>query len=73
MKEPQQKIKSLTGVKNAVLKHKKVWLTMDGKTWVYAEKRAGNILYVNFGLDDHETTDFHLGLTDIFDFLTDDR
>lgn len=46
---------------------------MDGKTWVYAEKRAGNILYVNFGLDDHETTDFHLGLTDIFDFLTDDR
>ena len=70
MKQPQEKIKSLTGVKNAVLKHRKVWLTIDGKNWVYAEIRAGNILWINFGLNDEETTDFHLGLTDIFDFLS---
>ena len=70
MKQPQAKIKSLAGVKNALLKHKKVWLTMDGKTFVYAEIRPGNCIWINYGMDENHATDFHLGLTDIFDFLS---
>jgi len=69
MKEPQAKIKSLTGIKNAILKHKKVWLTIDDKNWVYAEMRKDGNVSINFGLSEL-TTSFHAALTDIFDFLS---
>ena len=69
MKEPQAKIKSLTGVKNAVLKHRKVWLTMDGKSWVYAEVRPYGLVFVNYGLDAERVT-LHKAMGNIFDFLS---
>lgn len=64
----QEKIKSLTGIKNAILKHKKVWLTIDEKNWVYAEKKNNDKVWINFGLSD-ETIGFHKALTEIYDFL----
>ena len=65
----KEKVKSLTGVKNAILKHGKVWLTIDGKSWVYAEKRKNDKVWINFGLND-ETVSFHKALTEIYDFLS---
>lgn len=83
MKEPQAKIRSLTGVKNAVLKHRKVWLTMDGKTWVYAELKSDGCVLINYGLssetvkmgDDSygvgdEKVMLHKAMGNIFDFLS---
>lgn len=64
----QVKVKSLTGVKNALLKHKKVWLTLDEKEWIYAEYN-GKTVWINFGMDS-ETASFHVALNRIYDFLT---
>lgn len=69
MKESQAKIKSLTGVKNAILKHKKVWLTMDQKSWVYAVLKSDDHVIVNYGLS-HETVTLHKAMANIFDFLS---
>ena len=69
MKEPQAKIRSLTGVKNSILKHKKVWLTIDQKTWVYAALRSDGSVFVNYGLDD-ERVKLHEAMGNIFDFLS---
>ena len=69
MKEPQAKIKSLTGVKNAVLKHRKVWLTLDEKSWVYAELKSDGSVIINYGLDE-QTTSLHIAMGNIYDFLS---
>ena len=69
MNEPQAKIKSLTGVKNAILKHKKVWLSLDEKSWVYAELKPDGSVFINYGLDE-QTTRFHIAMANIFDFLS---
>lgn len=70
MKEQTAKIRSLTGIKNAILKHKRVWVTMDEKYWVHAELRPNGIIQINFGLDDLETGDMKYAMTQIFDFLS---
>lgn len=69
MKEPQAKVKSLTAVKNAVLKHKKVWLTIDGKSWVYAALKSDGSVFINYGLDE-QTTTLHIAMGNILDFLS---
>jgi len=62
-------INSLTGVKKALLKYGKVWLTMDGETYIYAEVKDSQTVWINFGLTE-ETVNFHESLTRIFDFLS---
>ena len=70
MKKHTAKIKSLTGIKNAILKHKKVWITIDDKNWVYAELRPNGSIWINYGMNDNEAAEFHAGLTEIYDFLS---
>ena len=83
MKEPREYINSLVGIKNAILKHKKVWLTLDGKTWVYAELKSDGRVFINYGLSwetiswggdkdavGNEKVLLHKVLTNIFDFLS---
>lgn len=66
----QEKVKSLTGVKNAILKHKKVWLTIDGKNWVYVEMRKSGIVRINYGLDADDSPNLHHAVIQIYDFLS---
>ena len=70
MKKQIAKIRSLTGIKNAILKHKRVWLTMDEKSWVFVELRDNGTIQVNFGLDDFKTGDLKYAMTQIYDFLS---
>lgn len=72
MDKTRVEIKSLTGVKNALLKYKKVWLTMDGDSYIYAEIQGAKdtkTVWINFGLTS-ETASFHNALKSIFDFLS---
>ena len=68
MNDNEVKVKSLTGVKNAILKHKKVWLTIDEKTWVYAEWEHPTVR-INYGLTS-ENASLHVAMTQIYDFLS---
>lgn len=69
MKKKQATIKSLTGIKNAILKNKKVWLTIDGNNWVFVELRKDGSIWINYGLDEQETT-FPIAIKNIYDFLS---
>ena len=69
MKEPQEKVKSLTGIKNAILKHEHGWITLDKKTWVFAGINADGSIFVNYGLS-HERVSLHKAMGNIFDFLS---
>ena len=68
MEQPTQRVKNVTGIKNAILKHKKVWLTIDGKNWVYVRVLSGAALFINYGLS-HERAAFGAGIRNIYDFL----
>lgn len=67
------RVKSLTDIKNALLKHKQVWLTMDGRTYVYAKYYHSKV-WLNFGLADEvcsfDDALFHDAPTRIYDFLS---
>ena len=67
--DPIYKYRTLTGIKNAILKHKKVWLTPDDKHYVYAVLKDTGQIWINFGLTD-ETASFHDALIRIDDFLS---
>ncbi len=70
MGKMEVKVKSITGVKKAILTHKNVWLTIDGNTWLYIELRPPHSIWINYGYEDKEEKDFHAGLTQIYDFLS---
>lgn len=68
-KPAQAIIKNLKDIIFNILKNTKVWLTIDEKEWVYVELRKGGSLWVNYGLDEQETT-FDIGVKNVHDFLT---
>jgi hypothetical protein len=63
------KIESLTGIKNAILKHKKVWLTRENESHVYAELNKDGTVWVNYGLS-NDTRTLHDSIMDIGSFLS---
>lgn len=65
----QVTVKTLTGIKNAILKHKKVWLTMNGKTWLYVELRKDSSVFINRGLN-ADTLPFKSAMVNILNFLS---
>lgn len=68
-KGDQVTVKSITGIKNAILNKKKTWITIDGNNWVFVELRKDGKVWVNYGLDEQETT-FKIAIKNIYDFLT---
>ena len=63
------KYRTLTGIKNAILKHKKVWITPDDKHYIYAVLKKNGDVWINFGLTD-ETASLHDAMIRIDDFLS---
>lgn len=70
MEKAEVKVKSITGIKKAILTHTNVWLTIDGQTWVYVELRPPHSIWINYGYDDKEEKDLAAGLTQIYNFLS---
>ena len=69
MKETTVKIKTMRNIKRAIKRHKKLWLTMDGKGFVYAELRKSGQVWINYGLSD-QVAGMKKAVMDIHDFLS---
>lgn len=63
------KFRTLTGIRNAILKHKKVWLTRDDKNYVYVELKKDGQVWIHYGLNT-EITKLHQGIINIDYFLS---
>jgi len=68
MKKQEVKVKTIGGIRNAILMHKRVWLTKDGKEWVYAQLKKDGKVFVNYGLS-ADTRSLHDSIWDIDYFL----
>lgn len=68
-KPDQATVKSLKDIKSNILNRRKTWITIDGVNFVYVELRNGGSLWVNYGLDEEETT-LKVGIKNIYNFLT---
>lgn len=68
-KGDQVTVKSLKDIRYNILKKKKTWITVDGNNWVFVELRGSDLLWINYGLDEQETT-LKIGIKNIYDFLT---